>query len=138
MIDLVDAQVVNRQDLGMAGPDGATLWVSAGTARIGFYVVSTSGAFSDSKEVYRLLVGPVLAAGAHAVGIAWAAKVTIADGCVYSVDGVEADIDDESGRVQLTFEAYGRIPQLANTTAWREFRIDEVSYQVTIRGTAAV
>jgi hypothetical protein len=54
-----------------------------------------------------------------------------------SVQAIEADLDDESGRVQLTFEASLMVEGDAASPAFGYVRVEDVAYQVTIHGTAA-
>ena len=137
VIILEESSLQNRQELRSgAAPDGTSLWVLSGVAQVWFDVTSSGGLAAESSETFRVLLGPVLAGGARAIATVAPATVDVIDRATFSVQAIEADIDDESGRVQLMFEVSGRIEALAGTT-YRTLRIRGVAYHVTIHGTAA-
>lgn len=137
MIELSDDNVGNRQELTIAAPDGTTQWVQSASVGVHFMVASDHQGAHET-ESYRLLVGPVLAPGARAVGLVWPERIHVAGNpFTYAVLMQQADVDDESGRVELTFDVFASLDPVPATGEQRFVEIPSVAYQVTIHGTAS-
>jgi hypothetical protein len=139
MITLDDTQVDNRQEMSALQADGSSLWHLSGIARVNFTASGPGNQAGNAKESYRLLLGPALAGQARAIAIAAAATVMLeAQSATYSVQAIEADLDDETGRIQLMFEVSASFQaNPTNAGPWQFVNVQAVAYQVTIHGTAA-
>jgi hypothetical protein len=132
---LTEDNVGNGQRLITGLPDGSMQWFMNASVGINFMVAGDHQG-AHQTESYRLLVGPTLQGGAHAIGLAWPERVHAAgDPYTYGVTMTQADIDDESNRVQLTFEVFGSLDPV-ETTGQRFVEIQSVAVQVMILGTA--
>lgn len=102
-------------EVGVSGPDGANrMFITTGLARTGLYVYSNE----STKENYSLHVEPPLTASQFRRAIATAAvgearfndyDAGQQDGMHWRVDEVDADFDDEEGKVQLRFTLLVRV-----------------------------
>jgi hypothetical protein len=99
--------IANEQqiDVGITGPGNARrLFVIKGTAVFTF----TPGPGNDSaSDTLTFSVGPTLATGEFVRAIATASLASIsnrglANNALWAVDSIDADFDDESGRVVVT------------------------------------
>ena len=108
--------------------------VMTGVLEVGFQVYVNGPAAVDGDEIYRVLMGPKFAPGARAIAMVTPAGVTSPGRSSHAVQAVEADIDDETGRVQLTFEVSARLDADPSVNSYRMLRIDGVTYHVTIWG----
>ena len=109
------SEITNEQTirLGVTGPDGAnTLYVINAVAHVESPIIQPSMPFSrvQLQETYSAPLGPSFASGEERFvrGIATAGiSATSTDGdydlLKWSLSDVDADFDDDAGRVQLTF-----------------------------------
>jgi hypothetical protein len=137
MINLTDENVGNGQRLITGLPDGTIQWVMNASIGINFMVQSDNQG-AHGTESYRLLVGPTFQGGARAIGLVWPERVHAAgDPYTYAVVMTQADIDDETNRVQLMFDVFGSLdPIVAATGGSRFIEIQSVAFQVMILGAA--
>jgi hypothetical protein len=113
----------------VAGPDGANrLFSITGTANVSISVSGTS-----RTETWTFLVGPVFTRGQlyRAIGTAsvssQSANVQTAPAIFQlQINSVEADWDDESGRVEVRVEVF------ATASASMSMSISQLRYWVTI------
>jgi len=134
---LSENQLLNPQELSSPTPDGASLWIASGVAEIDLDVNSSAGREARAVETYRLPVGPTVTGAVRAVGSVWPISlgVTRSSSFDFQIGAVEADLDDESGRVELTFEASLVLPK--GPTGNRLLQIWHVGYQVIVVGQVA-
>lgn len=137
MQTLSDEQILDSQIMGWSDSSGDT-WVMTGRIDPGFSASSATGAAVRTNETYRALVGPGIAAGARAAALATIAAVDVVDRSGYAIGAVEADIDDESNRVQLTFELSAVIEGAPGSTADRRVNVRSVLFHITVRTTPLV
>jgi hypothetical protein len=137
MIILTEDNVGNGQRLVTGLPDGTMQWVMNASLGINF-MVEANNQGARGTESYRLLLGPTLQGGARAIGLVWPERVHAAgDPYTYAVVMTQADIDDETNRVQLTFDVFGSLDPIGVTTGGPRFvEIQSVAFQVMILGTA--
>ncbi len=108
-------QIQNPQQIEaiVSGPDDANrLFVIDGQFDGGVFAGSQGSGFVQQKEIFSVLVGPVLTRKQFcgAVATASLAKTSYGVSTVPAIFGwqilnVDADWDDESGQVELTIEA---------------------------------
>jgi hypothetical protein len=135
VITIQDADVWGLQELATPVADGSTTWTITGTLNVGFVAQSNTPEPFQWKETYRLLIGLPLAPGGRAIASVWPSNVGLTDHVSWAVRAAEADIDDESGRVQLTFELVGWVSP--ESTGQRAVEIEHVGFLVTAYGDAA-
>ena len=134
MRDLGEGEGSNHQQLVATTSDGTSLLIMTGVLDVGFHLGVNGPAAADGDETYRVMMGPKFVPGARAIAMVAAAGVATPGGSMHSVRAVQADIDDETGRVQLTFEVSARLEADPAATMYRAVRIGEVTYHVTIKG----
>ena len=109
--------IANEQQLevGVNRPGNANrMFVIDGTARF----TLTPGAGNDrASDTLRFPVGPTLASGQFIRAVATASLARIANGGLannaqWAVDSVDADLDDETGRVIVTADTDGYLQRI--------------------------
>ena len=132
-VNLTNSNVesLQRLEVGISGPDGANrMYITTGLARTPFY----ANANQTTKENFKLRVDPPLTASQFRRAIATAAIADMrfydydpanADGIRWAVEEVDADFDDENGKVELRFTLTVSITGSASAA------IDAVSFTVT-------
>jgi hypothetical protein len=133
VIKLTESHVLDRQEL-MTGPapDGKSLWLLSGAVNVALQVFAGAEQ-ATRKETYKLPLGPVFQGPVRATAIAWPSAVTTSQQGAWFVRAVEADFDDESGRVELAFEVEVRAQALGGSTGGQVV-VYSVAYQVSIHG----
>jgi hypothetical protein len=127
-------------EASVAGPDGANrLFTVTGQFDINFNVFSQTASQTQQNETFKVLVGPVLTRQQffRAIGTASMAKTSFvqqapASNFGWSITGIDADFDDESGQVELRVEV-SVIASGVNNRA----TIVGLAFQVTILGAVA-
>ena len=137
MRDLGEGVASNHQQLTTTMSDGSALLIMTGVLEVYFQVGVNGPAAVDGDETYLVMMGPRFVPGARAIAMVGAASVATPGRGMHSVQAVEADFDDETGRVQLTFEVSARLEADPAATTYRAVRIDGVTYHVTIKGEIA-
>lgn len=129
----VQPSVDNLQhvEIGVSGPDGANrMFITTGVATISHY----AGSNQTVKENYSVHVEPALTASQFRRAIASAAFGQLAfydynaaenDGMSWQIEDVDADFDDEAGKVELRFTIE------ITTTGTGNARVGDVSFTVT-------
>ena len=115
----------------VAGPDGANrLYTVTGAAGV---AINVSGG-QQQTQTWTFLVGPTFARGQFYRAIATASVSsqsailqTTSGNFVLAVSSVEADWDDESGRVEVRVEVY-----LSSSTGGPQLSVNQLRYWVTI------
>lgn len=115
----------------VAGPDGANrLYTVTGAAGV---AINVSGG-QQQTQTWTFLVGPTLARGQfyRAIGTASVSSQsailqTTSGNFVLAISSVEADWDDESGRVEVRVEVY-----LSSSTGGPQLGVNQLRYWVTI------
>jgi hypothetical protein len=115
----------------VAGPDGANrLYTVTGAAGVG---INVSGG-QQQTQTWTFLVGPTFARGQFYRAIATASVSsqsailqTTSGNFAIVVSSVEADWDDESGRVEVRVEVY-----LSSSTGGPQLGVNQLRYWVTI------
>ncbi|WP_173921742.1 hypothetical protein [Agromyces sp. Marseille-P2726] len=109
--------------------DGAAQW----TVHIinGFGHLGLSATGGSANQTFTTLVGPTLAQAQFIRAIATASLASVgqsvdAGTARWNITGVDADHDDETGRVQLSVDA--EVSNGANATA----TLESIAFQVTI------
>jgi hypothetical protein len=131
-------QVQNLQQIeaSVAGPDGATrLFTVTGQLSVGLGVFSQGPSQTQQKETFTVLIGPVLTRQQffRAIGTASLSITSLnlqsapPSSVSWSIAGIDADWDDESGQVELRVEVNVSVSGLNNSAA-----IGGLSFQVTI------
>ena len=136
-------QIQNPQviEAAVAGPDGANrLFTVTGQFDINFNVLSAGQ--TQQNETFKVLVGPVLTRQEffRAIGTASMAKTNLLlqsqspppYNLAWSITGIDADWDDESGQVELRVEVSALASGLNNQTG-----IGGLAFQVTILAAVA-
>lgn len=103
--------IANEQNLELvvAGPGQANrMFIVDGTAA---FTLTPGNGNNEARDTLRFAVGPTLAEGQFVRAIATASLASIsnqglANGAHWAVDSVDADFDDESGRVIVTADLY--------------------------------
>jgi hypothetical protein len=107
----IEPQVDDLQHMGVgvSGPDGATrMDITTGIARVNLYASSSA----TVKENFTVHVEPSLGPGQFRRAIATAAVARVGvndwdpstgDSMTWGVEDVQADFDDEAGKVELRF-----------------------------------
>jgi len=142
-VSIPSNQIQNPQviEAAVAGPDGANrLFTVAGQFDINFNVFSPGGGQTQQNETFKVLVGPVLTRQEffRAIGTASMAKTNFAQQSAppsqfgWSITGIDADWDDESGQVELRVEVSVLVSGLNNRTG-----IGGLAFQVTILAAVA-
>ena len=116
--------------------DGTGLLVVTGQLRVGFSLWSPIDTKSEEEE-YRVLVGPSLAPGARAIASVWPTMGAVTRNGQWTVSNVEADIDDETGRVQLSFSVRLAVTGDGTASGEKTVAVGAVGFQVTVVGTPA-
>ena|SRR5215467_6151317 len=115
----------------VAGPDGANrLYTVTGAAGIAINV----SAGQTQTQTWTSLVGPTFTRGQfyRAIGTASVSSQsailqTTSGNFVLVISSVEADLDDESGRVEVRVEVY-----LSSSTGGPQLSVNQVRYWVTV------
>ena len=115
----------------VAGPDGANrLYTVTGAATVGVNV----SAGQTQNQTWTFLVGPTFTRGQFYRAIATASVSsqsatlqTTSGNFVLAVSSVEADWDDESGRVEVRVEVY-----LSSSTGGPQVGVNQLRYWVTV------
>ena len=115
----------------VAGPDGANrLYTVTGAAGIAINV----SAGQTQTQTWTSLVGPTFTRGQfyRAIGTASVSSQsailqTTSGNFVLAISSVEADLDDESGRVEVRVEVY-----LSSSTGGPQLSVNQVRYWVTV------
>jgi hypothetical protein len=115
----------------VAGPDGANrLYTITGAATVGVNV----SAGQTQTQTWTFLVGPTFTRGQfyRAIGTASVSSQsailqTTSGNFVLAISSVEADLDDESGRVEVRVEVY-----LSSSTGGPQLSVNQVRYWVTV------
>jgi len=115
----------------VAGPDGANrLYTVTGAAGIAINV----SAGQTQTQTWTFLVGPTFTRGQfyRAIGTASVSSQsailqTTSGNFVLVISSVEADLDDESGRVEVRVEVY-----LSSSTGGPQLSVNQVRYWVTV------
>lgn len=108
-------QVQNLQQIeaAVAGPDGANrLFTVTGQLNVGLNVFSQGAGQVQQKETFTVLIGPVFTRQQffRAIGTASLANTSVTlqsappSSASWSITGIDADWDDESGHVELRVE----------------------------------
>jgi len=113
----------------VAGPDGANrLYTITGAATVGVNVSA------GQTQTWTFLVGPTFTRGQfyRAIGTASVSSQsailqTTSGNFVLAISSVEADLDDESGRVEVRVEVY-----LSSSTGGPQLSVNQVRYWVTV------
>jgi hypothetical protein len=134
---LTDDSVLGRQQIVVPQSDGPSLVIVSGLVLASAAASSPAGAAASYKETYRLLVGPTLTGPSRAIASASIANVFLLAAGQWSIGDIEADFDDESGRMELRFELSISIYPEAGATLPRSIHIEAVEFTVTIVGTPA-
>jgi hypothetical protein len=136
-------QIQNPQQIeaAVAGPDGANrLFTVTGQLNVGLNVFSQGAGQVQQKETFTVLIGPALTRQQFfsAIGTASLANtsVTLQSAPPYSVSwsiaGIDADWDDESGQVEL------RVEVSVTASGQNNFAgISGLAFQVTILAAVA-
>ena len=137
----IEAQVADKQsfEVTIQGPDGAANRMIICTGKLLFYFNAydntATGTGVVQKETFTALIDPQLAPGEFKRAIAVASLIDIGyfdsdpnqrDGVRWSIEGTQADYDDESGKVELRVSVMLN-PQGIGSSA----TINGVSFQVT-------
>jgi|SRR4029434_6859155 hypothetical protein len=136
-------QIQNRQQIeaAVAGPDGANrLFTVTGQFDIGLNLFSQGVGQVHQNETFTVLIGPVLTRQQffRAIGTASLAKTAMflqslaPNGFGWSINGTDADWDDESGQVELRVEV-----SLVASGQNNRALIDGLAFQVTILAAVA-
>ena len=129
-------QNLQQIEAAVAGPDGANrLFTVTGQVNVGLGVFSQGPSQTQQKETFSVLMGPVLTRQQffRAIGTASLANTSVNLQSVppysvsWSIAGIDADWDDESGQVELRVEVAVNVSGLNNSAA-----IGGLSFQVTI------
>jgi hypothetical protein len=142
-IRIATNQIQNLQQIeaAIAGPDGANrLFTVAGQFDVGVSVSSQGAGRTQQNETFTVLIGPVLTRQQffRAIGTASLAKTEIflqnlaPSGFGWSIIGIDADWDDESGQVELRVEVSAFVSGQNNTG-----RIGGLAFHVTILAAVA-
>jgi hypothetical protein len=115
----------------VAGPDGANrLYTITGAATVGVNV----SAGQTQTQTWTFLVGPTFTRGQfyRAIGTASVSSQsailqTTSGNFVLAISSVEADLDDESGRVEVRVEVY-----LSSSTGGPQLSVNQLRYWVTV------
>ena len=118
-------------EAGVSGPDGANrLYTVTGAAGVGINV----SAGQQQTQTWTFLVGPTFTRGQfyRAIGTASissqsAILQTTSGNFVLAISSVEADLDDESGRVEVRVEVY-----LSSSTGGPQLSVNQLRYWVTV------
>src|SRR5262245_2796856 len=136
-------QIVNPQQIeaAVAGPDGANrLFTITGQLSVGLGAFSQGAAQVQQKETFTVLIGPVLTRQQFFRAIATASLSVTSFGLQsappssfsWSIAGIDADWDDESGQVELRVEVAATVSGQNNSAT-----ISGLSFQVTILAAVA-
>ena len=142
-VSIPASQIQNPQviEAAVAGPDGANrLFTVTGQFDINFNVFSQTASQTQQNETFKVLVGPVLSRQQffRAIGTASMAKTSFVQQTAppsqfaWSITGIDADWDDESGQVELRVEVSVIASGVNNRAA-----IVGLAFQVTILGAVA-
>jgi hypothetical protein len=136
---LRDDQIQNRQELPAPVADGNSLWFMTGVAETSLAINAQSSTQPATMvEAYRYLVGPALAGQPRAIATAHVVRVTGGGPTLsWSLDDVEADLDDETGRVELRFTMRIQLMPSYGEVGPQFLSISGVAFAVTIFGQAA-
>jgi hypothetical protein len=137
-VSIPASQIQNPQviEAAVAGPDGANrLFTVTGQFDINFNLFSQGAGQTQQNETFKVLVGPVLSRQEffRAIGTASLAKTNFAlqspppYNLGWSITGIDADWDDESGQVELRVEVSVLVSGLNNRAG-----IGGLAFQVTI------
>jgi hypothetical protein len=137
-ISIPASQIQNPQviEAAVAGPDGANrLFTVTGQFDIQFNVFSQGAGQTQQNETFKVLIGPVLGRQEffRAIGTASLAKTNVfvqsppPANFGWSITGIDADWDDESGQVELRVEVSVIASGLNNRAG-----IVGLAFQVTI------
>lgn len=115
----------------VAGPDGANrLYTITGAASVAINV----SAGQTQTQTWTFLVGPTFTRGQfyRAIGTASVSSQsailqTTSGSFVLAISSVEADLDDESGRVEVRVEVY-----LYSSTGGPQLGVNQLRYWITI------
>lgn len=142
-ISIATNQIQNLQQIeaAVAGPDGANrLFTITGQFDTNFSVSSQNASRTQQNETFTVLMGPVFTRQQffRAIATASLAKTDVflnslaQNGIVWSINGIDADWDDESGQVELRVEVSAAVSG-ANNFA----QIVGLAFQVTILAAVA-
>ena len=142
-ISIPASQIQNPQviEAAVAGPDGANrLFTVTGQFDINFSLFSQGANQTQQNETFKALVGPVLTRQQffRAIGTASMAKTNLLLQSAppsqfgWSITGIDADWDDESGQVELRVDVSVLVSGLNNRAT-----IGGLAFQVTILGAVA-
>jgi len=142
-VSIPSNQIQNPQviEAAVSGPDGANrLFTVTGQVDINFNVFSQGAGQTQQNETFKVLVGPVLSRQQffRAIGTASMAKTNFAQQSAppsqfgWSITGIDADWDDESGQVELRVEVSVQASGLNNRAT-----IGGLAFQVTILAAVA-
>src|SRR4026209_1677288 len=114
-IKIAQVQNLQQMDVLVAGPDDANhLFIIDGQFDAGLAIGSQGTNFATAKETFNVLIGPKLANRQFVRAIATASIVktqigNIAQGgfATWNIADVDADWDEECGRVEVRIEAQG-------------------------------
>ena len=135
-------QIENLQQLQatVTGPDGATrMFIITGILQAGLGVSGTGPPAVQQTQTFTVLVGPVLSRRQFVQAVATAAvartsvslQATTIQGSFIqlssSINGVDADWDDESGQVELSIEVSVGASGVNNNAT-----VQGLTFQVTI------
>jgi hypothetical protein len=131
-------QVQNLQQIEavVAGPDGANrLFTTTGQLNVGFGAFSQGPGQVQQKETFTVLIGPVLTRQQFFRAIATASLSNAASNLqsappssvAWSIIGIDADWDDESGQVELRVEVQVTVSGQSNSAT-----IGSLAFQATI------
>ena len=142
-VSIPSNQIQNPQviEAAVAGPDGANrLFTVTGQVDTNFNVFSQGASQTQQNETFKVLVGPVLTRQQffRAIGTASMAKTNLVQQSAppslfgWSITGIDADWDDESGQVELRVEVSVQASGLNNRAT-----IGGLAFQVTILAAVA-
>ena len=130
-VQLQQVDNLQHMEVGVSGPDKANrMYITTGIARTNHSV----GSNANLKENYSLHVDPPLTASQFRRAIATAAIAEAKfydsyyaqnDGMDWRIEEVDADFDDETGKVELHFTLYVEVTGIGNAS------LESVSFTVT-------
>ena len=134
----VAAHVTSEQTMqvGVNGPgDVLSMFVVSGIANGSLSAFSQVGSFAQQQQTFAAHVGPQLTVAQFRKAIASASITSLSisgDGAFASweVTDVDADFDDEVGRIELTFDL--RVTVQAGATNAVQAVVASVGFQVSI------
>ena len=134
----IAASISSEQNLqvGVSGPgDIASMYLVSGIANGVLNAFAPSGGFNQQQATFSTHVGPVLTAAQFRKAIASAAITSLSSSGgdsfnSWAVTEVDADFDDDAGRINLTFDL--SVSVSAGATGSSQSVVASVGFQVFI------